>query len=136
VTSSVLVDTNVVSYLVKGDSRGDRYADDLKDRRLCISFITVAELRFGALYRDWKPKRIERMEQTIRSYVVVPYDDQITREWARIAADAVRAGRNKVDRSDWWIAACAIRHRLPLVTHNPRDFEKIAGLVLVSHPDP
>ncbi len=134
-TPAVLVDTNIVSYLVKGDSRAARYAGDLQGRRLCISFITVGELRFWAKFRNWGSARIERLEQTIRSYVVIPYDDLIATEWAEIAAAAKRAGHDRVDRSDWWIAACAIRHGIPLVTHNGRDFADIPRLSMICRPD-
>jgi len=37
---------------------------------------------------------------------------------------------------DWWIAACAIRHGLPLVTHDSKDFDGIEGLTVITHPDP
>jgi tRNA(fMet)-specific endonuclease VapC len=132
---SILLDTNIVSYLVKGDTRGARYREDLDGRRLCISFITVGELRLGMALKGWgKPKR-ERVEQTIRSYVVIPFDDQVATEWARIGTSAIRAGRNQVDRSDWWIAACAVRHDLALVTHNAKDFAGIDNLRVVTRPD-
>ena len=133
---SVLVDTNVVSYLVNGDSRGSRYRGELDGRRLCISFVTVGELRLGMILRNWGTRRREHVEQTIRSYVVIPFDDQVATEWALIGAAAIRSGHNRLNRSDWWIAACAIRHGLPLVTHNANDFARIANLSLITHPDP
>ncbi len=40
----VLLDTNVVSYLFKGDTRALAYAPLLRGQRLAISFMTVAEL--------------------------------------------------------------------------------------------
>ncbi len=134
-TDSVLVDTNVVSYLVKGDSRCERYRPDLEGRRLCIAFATVAELRLWAIYGKWGERKREGLEQTLRSYVVVPFDDRVATEWAQIASDALRTGRNAHDRNDWWIAACALRHDLPLVTHNAGDFAGIANLRVISHPD-
>ena len=135
-TESLLLDTNVVSYLVKGDTRAARYTSDLEGKRLCISFVTVAEIRLGASLANWGTQRRERMEQTILSYVVVPYDDEVASIWARIGTDLIRSGRNQQDRSDWWIAACALRHGLPLVTHNTADFAGIAQLQVISHPDP
>ncbi len=34
--------------------------------------------------------------------------------------------------NDAWIAACAVKHGVPLVTHNAKDFEAIGGLKVVS----
>ena len=37
-----LLDTNIVSFLLKGDSRAQAYAPSLQGKRLAISFMTVA----------------------------------------------------------------------------------------------
>jgi tRNA(fMet)-specific endonuclease VapC len=37
--------------------------------------------------------------------------------------------------NDIWIAACALQHDLPLMTHNPRHFDHIKGLRLIHEPD-
>ena len=42
--ATVLLDTDVVSFLFKGDSRGASYAPFLQDNRLALSFMMVAEL--------------------------------------------------------------------------------------------
>jgi hypothetical protein len=42
--ATVLLDTDVVSFLFKGDSRGAAYAPLLRGNRLALSFMTVAEL--------------------------------------------------------------------------------------------
>jgi hypothetical protein len=49
----VLLDTNVVSYLFKGDTRATAYAPLLQDHQLAISFMTVAELFEWAATRKW-----------------------------------------------------------------------------------
>lgn len=40
----VIVDTDVVSYLFKGDTRGDLYEPHLVGALTAISFMTLAEL--------------------------------------------------------------------------------------------
>ena len=49
----------------------------------------------------------------------------------RIVAERERKGR-PISFNDAWIAACAVKHGVPLVTHNPKDFEQISGLNIVS----
>jgi predicted nucleic acid-binding protein len=34
--------------------------------------------------------------------------------------------------ADAWIAATALLYEVPLITHNRRDYEGVAGLVLIS----
>jgi predicted nucleic acid-binding protein len=48
-----VVDTDVVSYLLQGDTRAARFRPYLIDRLLAISFMTVAELDRWALHRPW-----------------------------------------------------------------------------------
>lgn len=50
---AVVVDTDVVSYLFKGDSRAEAYRPHLTGNLLVVSFMTVAELDRWALERDW-----------------------------------------------------------------------------------
>lgn len=130
--SLVLVDTSVFSLVFKKDSRAELYANDLAGKRLHLSFMTVAELRLWALCRNWGPRRVESLDQALRNYVVLGIDDETARRWAEIAAGQRRSGRNRQDRGDWWIAASALRHSMPLITHNPRDFEGIADLRVIS----
>jgi tRNA(fMet)-specific endonuclease VapC len=42
--STVLLDTNIISFLFKGDTRVVAYAPLLQGNRLAISFMTVAKL--------------------------------------------------------------------------------------------
>jgi tRNA(fMet)-specific endonuclease VapC len=59
---------------------------------------------------------------------VLGYDEPTAWEWAR--ATSVKGKR--VAAGDAWIAAVAVRHGLPLVTHNRRHYEPIPGLVIIS----
>jgi tRNA(fMet)-specific endonuclease VapC len=48
----MVVDTDVVSFLFKRDSRADRYRPYMTGRLLVVSFMTVAELDRWALARN------------------------------------------------------------------------------------
>ena len=123
----VLLDTNVVSYLFKGDTRATAYAPLLQGHRLAISFMTVAELFEWATTRKWGRTRLTRLEQTLATYVIIPVDVELCRQWGAIRAQQQATGR-MIAPQDAWIAATALRHQLPLVTHNPSDFQSIANL--------
>lgn len=62
--------------------------------------------------------------------VIVPYDYEVCETYGRIRA-ALSKGRTISD-NDLWIAACAMRHSIPLVTHNRRHFDDIKGLIVIS----
>jgi predicted nucleic acid-binding protein len=70
VREPTLVDTDVVSYLLKGDSRGDFFAAALTDRLPVISFVTVAALYLWAESHNWGPARRERMHGYLNTFVV------------------------------------------------------------------
>ena len=50
---AILLDTDVVSYVLRGDTRAFRFETLLHGRDLTISFQTVAELYRGAFQNDW-----------------------------------------------------------------------------------
>ena len=129
---AVLVDTDVFSFLMKPhDSRGPLYSPHVKGKRMCVAFITVGELLFGAFKRKWGARKIDDLKRRLRSVVIVPYDSRLCYTYADLKVKTTTAGRPRPD-NDLWIAACAIRHSIPLVSHNRSDFEGIPGLVLIS----
>jgi tRNA(fMet)-specific endonuclease VapC len=131
VNGIVVVDTDVVSYLFKGDTRAEAYRQHLQGKTLAISFMTVAELYQWAYVRNWGEQRLARLEEGLHSYVVVPYDLDLCKQWARICAERQKLGK-PISVQDAWIAATALRHGCSQVTHNSEDFANIAGLTVIS----
>jgi predicted nucleic acid-binding protein len=126
---AVLLDTDVFSYLNKGDSRAELYRAHVRGKTIALSFITVGELFYWTVKRKWGRKRIASLEQHIKAAVIVPYDMELCREFGRVK-DSL-AGRI-VAVNDLWIATCAIRHSIPLVTHNRKHFDGISRLTIIS----
>ena len=129
--SQVVLDTDVWSYLFKKDSRAERYRTHLVGNILCVSFQTVAELYQWAETAGWGGKRRTRLDIWLRRFVVLGYDDETARLWARVRAERGRQGR-PIAAQDAWVAACALRHGYSLVTNNAPDYGGIGALVLVS----
>lgn len=128
---AIVVDTDVVSFVFKRDSRAGLYRPHLDGELLVVSFMTVAELDRWTLERDWGEPRRQRMEEHLRNFVVYPCNRQICRKWAEVSDDARRKGR-PVGVADAWIAATAMLHEIPLVTHNREHFSDIEGLEVIS----
>ena len=127
----VIVDTDVVSFLFKGDTRAEAYREHLQGKTLAISFMTVAELYQWAYVRDWGGRKLAQLEERLRSYVIVAYDNELCKQWAKICVERQRLGR-PISVQDAWIAATALRHGSPVVTHNGEDFADIAELMVIS----
>lgn len=129
--SWIILDTNIVSYLMRGGREASMYEPHVRNRSLAISFITVGELYYGAEKRNWGEIKRKRLEAALRKFVVVPYDHEIARDYGRVMAESQRTGM-AIAPNDAWISACALRHAVPLVTHNARHFESISGLRVIS----
>jgi tRNA(fMet)-specific endonuclease VapC len=122
----VLLDTNVASFLVKRSIESQRYERLIRGRAKCLSVISVAELRYGALKGNWGDRRRAELESLIEDATIVPIDQEIASVVAGVMNRRDREGR-RMDWRDAWIAATAIFHKLPLVTHD-RDHMEIEGL--------
>ena len=125
--ATVLLDTDVVSYLLKGDTRAAAYAPLIQGQRIALSFMTVAELFQWASVRKWGARRRSHLEQAIVSYIVVPADMEMCRIWGQVRSERQSIGQ-PISPQDAWISATALRHNLPLITHNASDFANISSL--------
>ena len=85
---------------------------------------------FGARKSKWNKGKIERLERRIRSVVVAPYDLAVCEAYARLKASLPK-GRT-IEDNDIWIAACAVRHSIPLITHNKKHFDGFKELIVIS----
>lgn len=130
---AVLLDTDVFSYLLRGDPRSDPYKPHVEGKTIAIAFVTVGELYAGALKRKWGREQIERFETRLKAAVIVPYDIEVCRKYAELVNLKTESGSARtIPANDRWIAACALRHSLPLVTNNRKHFKGIPGLRLIS----
>lgn len=58
--SAVVVDTNVVSYLLRNHPLAVRYEPHLRGTLLAISFMTLAEVLYGGASAGWNRQRLVR----------------------------------------------------------------------------
>jgi predicted nucleic acid-binding protein len=129
--AKIILDTNIVSYLMKGGLLAETYSPHVQGKLLAIAFITVGEMYFGAENNNWGDKRRKDLEMRLRNFVVIPYDHEIARCYGRLTAERKRSGQ-RIAPNDAWIAACAARHAVPLVTHNAKDFQGITSLEIIT----
>jgi tRNA(fMet)-specific endonuclease VapC len=126
-----VVDTDVISYLFRSSPVAQLYRQHLAGRLLVISFMTLAEIRFGMLHAGWGARRVASMEAYLKQFVLHMCDSDLCHSWAQIVHSERARGR-VISAQDAWIAATAIQNDLPLVTHNRRHFDGVDGLVVIS----
>lgn len=127
--SILVVDTNVVSYVMLELRLAARYRPHLEGHTLTISFMTVGELYEGAYRRRWGKQKMSVLTETLKRYMVIPSSPEVCRLWGWIRAER---RKQPIAVDDAWIAATARAHGCPLVTHNPNDFRAIEGLDVIT----
>jgi len=128
---AVVLDTDVVSFLLKKDSRAQPYLPHLHDRDWTISFMTEAELEQWALLSNWSPKRVEWLRAYLARFVTVPSSRDLILKWAEVMVAARKAGR-RLETADGWIAATSVLYDVPLITHNAADYAGVPGIRIIT----
>jgi len=72
---------------------------------------------------------LSEQEKFLSRFVSLPFDEAAHIQAAQIRADLARVG-TPIGPYDLLIAAIARAHSVILVTHNTREFERVAGLNL------
>lgn len=130
----IVIDTDVFSADLSDTTLIAAYEPIIVGRPAFLSFHTVAELRFGALRRNWGTARMRKLDAKIASAEGVHSGDELVAVYAQLRAGCVRLGHALGQRdhdADRWIAATALRLGVPLVS-NDRIFERTPGLQLES----
>jgi predicted nucleic acid-binding protein len=102
-------------------------------KRIVLSFASVAELWLGAEVAGYNEASRRRLAGDIGAATVIAPDNELTHEWARLTAEARRAGHalgQAPHVHDAWIAATARMYDLPLVTDD-HHFDGFSGLTIV-----
>ena len=128
---AVVVDTDVVSFIHKNDTRAQLYRPHLFGQLPVISFMTLAELEFWAWSSHWGAQRRSYLQTYLRRFVVRHSTPELCERWTEVTFASRRAGR-PIAATDAWIAATALWLNLPLVTHNASDYLGVPGLTVIS----
>ncbi|HEX4589988.1 MAG TPA: PIN domain-containing protein [Gemmataceae bacterium] len=126
-----VADTDVTSFLFKGDTRGAFYQNALASNNAFVSFMTLAELDYWTRAAKWGPNRIAQLDAFLGQFTVMPPDRDLCRKWAEVTLACRKAGR-PIETADAWIAATALQLDAPLLTHNRSDFLAVPGFSVIS----
>jgi len=133
-TARLVVDTDVASFIFKWHPEfAPRYSDIVRGSELIISFMTLAEMRQGALDANWGLRK-NRHAGGLTGRLLNPSLGQpvmFHSTWAAVRNESTQKGR-PISSADAWIAAAALVLSAPLVTKNPKDYRHLDNLQLVS----
>lgn len=121
-----LLDTNMVSALMRGDSRVAARVAVTPREDVAISQVTAAEIEFGlrSLPASRRRRLLESQWSSISADLIrLPWSDEVSRSFGERKARLEKAGRRMSD-FDLAIAVHALAHDLILVTAD-RAFERI-----------
>ena len=121
-----MLDTDTVSWAFRGRGAVPARLLERRPSQLCISSITLAELRFGA---DAKGSRKLHglIDTFVQSMTVMPFDQAAADRFGPVANALAKRGES-IGTFDTLIAAHALSRSLTLVTNNAKHFQRVAGL--------
>lgn len=121
-----MLDTDAVSFALRGHGQVAARILAHRPSELCISSITLAELRYGADLKG--SKKLHALIDTFtRTIAATPFDATAADRFGAVAAPLKRSGV-PIGGFDTLLAAHALSLGLTLVTNNARHFGRVAGL--------
>lgn len=112
-----MLDTNTVSFLVRGNSDIRAKVTGLPIGSCCISVITEAELRFGLVKRPEATQLSRLVHELLFRLPSLKWDSKAAQSHAGLRALAEKHGLT-ISNMDMLIAAHAYATSLPLITHD------------------
>jgi tRNA(fMet)-specific endonuclease VapC len=125
-----MLDTDTVSFVLRGEGAAGATLTAHAPSVVCLSAISLSELRFGAARRH--SKRLNRLIDTFVAAVdVLAFDARAATSFGRLCADLEGTG-TPIGVLHTLIAAHAMSLNLTLVTNNTKHFARIKGLRTVN----
>lgn len=123
-----ILDTDISSYLIRGDHETvTKKFSELYDS-CAISSITAAELQYEARKRNNK-----QLTQKVKAFCnlveIIPWDEDAAKAYAKLRVELETSG-TPIGNMDMLIAASALARKAVLVTNNTEHFSRVKDLKL------
>ena len=125
-----ILDTNILSYWMRGNEPVIEKLMRCSPADLSMSAITLAEIMYGIEKSPHrKQERRSKIEQ-IRSLIdIYAFDQAAAREYAIVRTQLEREGL-PISERDVQIASIALANNLIVITHNVKEFARVKSLVV------
>jgi tRNA(fMet)-specific endonuclease VapC len=125
-----MLDTNTLVYVLNGRPQHQAVFDRFNQadsRHLCISSITLAELRFGVEQSRIRNVTQIKLTRLVAALDVAPFEARAANAYGALRAQLQAAGK-PIGPLDMLIAGHALSLGVTLVTNNVREFGRVPGL--------
>lgn len=127
----LMLDTNICIALIK------RKPKDILDKfgayqvgDICISSVTLAELRYGVAKSQFQEKNQAALDEFILPLEVASFDENAAMVYGNLRATLEKQG-TPIGSLDTMIGAHALSLNLTIVTNNTKEFKRIQDLKVV-----
>jgi tRNA(fMet)-specific endonuclease VapC len=122
------LDTNTCIRYINGRSQGVlRKLPTIAPQDIIVCSVVRAELWYGAAKSHSPEQTRKKQNQFLHPYSSLPFDDEVASVYAQLRAQLEKLGTT-IGPLDMQIASIALTYNLILVTHNTREFGRIAQL--------
>jgi tRNA(fMet)-specific endonuclease VapC len=127
----LMLDTNICIAIIKqkpADILQKFSAYQVGD--ICISSVTLAELRYGVAKSQYQEKNQAALDEFILPLEVAHFDEAAALVYGALRASLEKKG-TPIGALDTMIGAHALSLSLTLVTNNTKEFNRIVGLTVI-----
>jgi len=121
----IVLDSNVIIEILKGNDDVIRKVEEVKLDNICLTYITVMEVIYGA--RDKREKKI--IEEFLQKFEILYSNEIIDRQAVEYINNFSLSHNAKIP--DVIIAAICVYHDYDLITYNLKDFVYIPDIRLI-----
>ena len=122
----ILFDTDICVEILRGNKEVIKKLADA-NIKVAVSFITIAELYYGAEKSNNAGKNIIKIEKMILAFEVIESSMEIEQRFGKIKADLDKKG-NLIEDADIFIASTCLEKCEILITGNAKHYSRIHGL--------
>lgn len=129
----VLLDTNICIHLINRRAGFERALRRLSGRsfgEICISAITVSELRYGVAKSTKFRENAAALDEFLSRFDLLDYPVSAAEIYGMIRADLERSG-TPIGNNDLLIAAHAVTIDARVATANTSEFGRVRGMKVV-----
>lgn len=103
--------------------------ESVSPEEVALCSVVKAELFYGAARSHHPERTMAHIALFASPFASLPFDDSCAYHYGQIRAQLAEAG-TPIGPNDLMIASIALAHGLTLITHNTREFGRVAGLIL------
>lgn len=126
-----MLDTNICIYIInKHPAKALKKLLATNPKDVCLSSITLAELRYGVEKSQHQHQNRESLNNFILSFNIKMFDEEAADHYGKIRAELEKKGK-LIGPLDLFIASHARSLGLTLVTNNTKEFERVSHLKVI-----